>query len=90
VFEPKIIRPMAPKYTSAAMRARVQGTVVIEVVILPDGSVGRARIKESLDDQFGLDDAALDAIGQWEFEPGTFQGTPAPVLMLVKVEFRLH
>jgi TonB family protein len=90
VFEPKMLRQVAPKYSSAALRARIQGTVVIEAVILEDGTVGRARIKTSLDDRFGLDDAALEAIGQWKFEPGTYQGFPAPVLMTLKLEFRLH
>ncbi len=90
VFEPKIVKQAAPRYTGDAMRARIQGTVVIEAVILEDGTVGRARIKESLDDQFGLDQAALDAVGQWEFEPGTFNDEPAPVLIELKLEFRLH
>jgi TonB family protein len=90
VFWPKVVKQVAPKYTSDAMRAKIQGTVVIEAVILEDGTVGRARIKDSLDDRFGLDEAALEAIEQWEFEPGTYQGLPAPVLMIMKLEFRLH
>jgi len=90
VFAPKVLKPVAPRYTSAAMRARIQGTVVIEIVVAADGSVGRARVKESLDDQLGLDQAALEAVAGWQFEPGTFQGAPAAVLTTVNLEFRLH
>ena len=86
LIEPKLRKQVAPRYTPDAMRARLQGTVVVEAVILEDGTVGRARIKESLDDRLGLDQAALDAVGQWAFEPGTFEGAPAPVLVTLKLE----
>jgi protein TonB len=90
VFAPKNVRQVVPKYTSEAMRARIQGVVVVEAVVDTDGKVDRVRIKESLDKDYGLDQAAVEAAGQWEFEPGTFEGKPAPVLITFTLEFRLH
>lgn len=90
IVPPKLVKPVAPKYTSDAMRARIQGTVVVEVVVLEDGTVGRARIKESLDAVHGLDANALDAAAQYEFEPGSLDDKPVPVLVTLRLEFRLH
>ena len=58
--------------------------------MLEDGTVGRTRIRESLDDQYGLDASALEAAAQWEFEPGTLDGKPVAVLMELRLQFRLH
>lgn len=90
LFAPKTVRQVVPKYTSGAMRARIQGVVVVEAVVDVDGKVDRVRIKESLDQEYGLDYAALDAARQWEFQPGTLDGKPAPVLITFTLEFRLH
>ena len=90
VIAPKAVKRVLPKYTSEAMRARIQGTVVVEAVVLEDGSVGETRIKESIDDKYGLDANALEAAAQWEFEPGTLDGKPVAVLMELRLQFRLH
>jgi len=90
LIAPKAVKRVAPKYTSEAMRAKIQGTVVLEAVVLEDGRVGRVRIKESLDDQYGLDANALEAAAQWTFEPGTLDGKPVAVLMEMRLQFRLH
>ena len=46
---PRNIRQVKPVYTAEAMRARIQGTVIVECVVLPDGSVSNARVATSLD-----------------------------------------
>ena len=51
------------------MRAKVQGTVLLECVMLPDGSVGRVDVVKSLDSTFGLDQEAVKAARQWRFRP---------------------
>jgi TonB family protein len=79
-----------PRYTAEAMRQKVQGIVEVQAVVGPDGKVARARVSKSLDAQYGLDDAALTAARLWRFEPGTLNGTAVPVLMTLKLEFRLH
>jgi TonB family protein len=59
-------------------------------VVMPDGTVGRARITRSLDKDLGLDAQALETVKTWRFEPGTLKGEAVPVVMDVTLEFRLH
>jgi protein TonB len=79
-----------PNYTSEAMRAKVQGEVVIEAVVLPDGTVGEVKIVRSLDTNFGLDEEALKAARQWRFRPGTRFGDPVAVLVTIALTFTLR
>jgi len=92
VVAPTLRQTVQPKYTANAMRAKLQGTVTVQVVVMPDGTVARARVVESLDTQLGLDDEALRAAMQWTYEPGsgTFDGQPAPVAVTIVLEFGIH
>ena len=68
---PQLVREVKPAYTADAMRAKVQGTVWLECVVMPDGTVGRVEVVRSLDSTFGLDQEAIKAAKQWRFRPGT-------------------
>ena len=72
------------------MRAKIQGTVVIECVVQADGSVGDAIIIRSLDQAFGLDQEALHAARAWRFTPGTRAGQPVPVIVTIELTFTLR
>ena len=76
--------------TSDAMRAKVQGVVVLECVVRPDGSVGDVQIVRSLDSTFGLDQEAIKAAKQWRFQPGSRMGEPVPVLISIELTFTLR
>ena len=73
------MRQVRPDYTADAMRAKVQGVVVVECVVLPDGTVGEAHVIKSLDSVFGLDQEAIKAARQWQFIPGRRFGQPVTV-----------
>ena len=64
----------------------VQGIVIIEATIDASGKVSNAKVLRSI---ARLDDAALDAVKQWEFEPTRFNGVPVPIIMSVTVNFTL-
>jgi protein TonB len=85
-----VLREVRPQYTSDAMRAKVQGTVLLECVVRPDGSVGDVQILRSLDGVFGLDQEAIKAAKQWRFAPGTRLGEPVPVLITIELTFTLR
>jgi TonB family protein len=87
---PLLIEEVKPQYTSEAMRARIQGTVLVTVVVMPDGSVGAARIVRSLDPVFGLDQEALRAVKLWRFSPGKLGGRPVPVAVNIELTFTLR
>ena len=87
---PRVIREVKPNYTAEAMRAKVQGIVHVECIVMPDGSVGEAKIVRSLDSVFGLDGEALKAAKQWKFQPGMRLGEPVPVIVLIELTFTLR
>jgi protein TonB len=84
VFQPK------PQYTSPAMRAKIQGTVLLECIVLPDGTVGRVEVRRSLDPTFGLDQEAIKAARSWRFRPGIRRGNPVAVLVTIEMAFALR
>ena len=90
VSDPTLLRQESPKYTSEAMRAKIQGLVELEAVVLPNGTVGDVRIIKSLDARFGLDQEAISAAKRWLFRPGQLDGEPVAVLVTLILEFRLH
>ena len=90
VIEPKVKTRVDPIYSSVAMRAKIQGSVTLQIVVMPDGTVGRARVVDSLDQTNGLDQNALDAVLQWTFEPGTLNGQAVPTLLTITMEFRVR
>ena len=90
VINPSIVREVKPQYTADAMRAKVQGTVLLECVVLADGTVGRVDVVKSLDPTFGLDLEAVRAAKQWRFRPGTRFGEPVAVLVTIELTFTLR
>ncbi len=79
-----------PKYTADAMRAKVQGTVAMSAVVLPDGTVTDIRVVRSLDQSFGLDEEAKKTAAQWRFRPGLLKGEPVAVRILIELDFNLR
>ncbi len=71
------------------MRARIEGWVKLEAVVLETGEVGDVDVIESLDKVYGLDDEAVKCMRQWRFEPGTKDGKPVAVRVEVEMSFTL-
>jgi TonB family protein len=90
VTVPQLIRTVNPEYTQTAMAAGIQGLVVLEVVVLADGSVGKVAVVRSLDSVYGLDQKAVEAASQWRFKPGTRDGKPVAVAVTLECTFTLR
>jgi TonB family protein len=88
LMRPTLLQQVKPRYTPAAMRANVQGTVGLSAVVEADGSVGPVRVTRSLDQE--LDAQAIDAAKQWRFTPGTIDGAAVRVLVTIDLSFRLR
>ena len=78
---------VAPIYPDIAKQAKVQGIVIIEAIIGVDGRVDNARVLRS---HQLLDEAALEAVREWQYTPTLLNGTPTPVIMTVTVVFKLN
>ncbi|MEW5981549.1 MAG: TonB family protein [Acidobacteriota bacterium] len=87
---PGLLREVKPQYTADAMRMKIQGTVVLDCVVMPDGSVGEIEVVRSLDPTFGLDQEAVKAAKQWRFTPGRRLGKPVPILVTIELTFTLR
>ena len=78
------IHDVRPIWPEAARRAGIQGTVIVELKIGADGSVANARILRGIPQ---LDEAALECVRQWRYEPTLLNGQPAPVTITAIVSF---
>jgi len=87
ISQPTKTHDVRPVYPMIAQRARVQGIVIIEAKIDTTGKVENLRVLRSIP---LLDQAALDAVRQWEYEPTLRDGVPVPVIMTVTVKFTLQ
>ncbi len=85
--EPRKLRHVDPEYPMLALKARMQGVVVVEAVIDARGAVTEAKILRGVP---MLDEAALAAVRQWTYQPTLLDGIPTPVIMTVTVQFRLN
>lgn len=86
---PIVVREVQPQYTDAAKQARVEGKVLLSCVVTKEGKVDRIAVDRSLDKQFGLDEAAVAALTQWAFKPGTKDGQPVAIRIHVEMTFAL-
>jgi periplasmic protein TonB len=86
---PAATRQVAPQYTSEAMANRIEGSVGLSTVVRADGRVGDVKVIRSLDSVHGLDEAAVRAMKQWEFKPGTKDGKPVAVRVAIDMTFTL-
>ena len=87
---PRVISEAKPQYTPEAMRARIQGTVIMAAIVRTDGTPSDIEISRSLDTEYGLDEQAVAALGLWRFEPGRKDGKPVAVRVTVEMTFTLR
>jgi protein TonB len=86
IKEPKKLKDVKPVYPDIAKQARVQGVVILECTISPQGKVTDVKVLRGIP---LLDAAAIDAVKQWVYTPTLLNGVPVPVIMTVTVNFRL-
>jgi TonB family protein len=87
---PVVVFQKTPLYAPGAMRAKIQGDVELQAVVLADGRVDRARVTASLDKTYGLDESAIAAVKQWRFKPGKLNDIPVPVVVTIQMSFKLY
>jgi protein TonB len=87
---PVVLADAKPVYTPEAMRMGIYGDVVVDAVVEVDGSVREATIVQSIDDRYGLDDAAVRAAKQFKFKPATMNGKPVRSVVTIEMTFTLR
>ena len=84
---PTVVESKPAPYTETALAEKVEGTVVLMVLVRRDGSVGAATVSKGLD--ASLDRSALSTVREWKFAPAMRKGKTVEVVLEVKMEFRL-
>jgi protein TonB len=84
---PKKLVDVRPVYPEFARIARVEGTVILEAVLDRRGRVSQVRVVQSSP---LLDQAAINAVRQWQYSPSTLHGQPVEVLMTITITFKLQ
>jgi TonB family protein len=87
VSAPRVLQKSDPAYTKEASDAKIQGPVLLTLVVGSDGVARDIKVKQSLDP--GLDNNAIAAVQQWKFQPGTKDGQAVDVMATIEVNFRL-
>jgi len=86
IKEPSKVKDVKPVYPDIAKQARVQGVVILECTISPQGKVSEVKLLRGIP---LLNEAAMEAVKQWVYTPTLLNGVPVPVIMTVTVNFKL-
>jgi protein TonB len=88
VKAPVVVNRVEPIYTETARAGRVSGIVIVEAIIDKQGNVDAAKVVKTL--PMGLSEAAVRAVRQWKFKPGTLNGEPVATIFNLTVNFKLN
>ncbi|HCS48939.1 MAG TPA: hypothetical protein DIW61_12050 [Candidatus Aminicenantes bacterium] len=86
VLVPTLLKKVDPVYPEAARKAGIQGVVLLEATTDEQGNVVKVRVQKSIPE---LDQAAIEALRQWKYEPFIIEGKPKGVVFTVTVRFAL-
>jgi TonB family protein len=87
VSPPRVVRKIEPRYSEEARRSGLAGTVRLSCVVGANGKADQFKVVYSLG--MGLDENAILAVSEWDFEPGKKAGESVPVIATIEVNFRL-
>lgn len=88
IFDADYLRNPAPPYPSVARQLKLQGTVIVRVLVSPEGRPEAVRLEKSSSSSV-LDQTALNAVQRWTFVPARQGDTPIPAWVDVPILFRL-
>jgi len=87
VTPPRLISKIEPEYSDEARKVKLQGTVLLRIVVDERGYAESIEVTQGLG--LGLDERAVEAVRKWRFRPGLRGGRPVPTSAIVQVSFRL-
>jgi TonB family protein len=76
-----------PEYPPAALAARYAASVLVELTVLQDGTVGEVKVLKCTRPKVGFEEAVVTALKKWRFEPGTKGGKPVEVTTTLNLNF---
>jgi TonB family protein len=85
---PKAIFSPTPEYTTEAAKKKIEGTVLVSLIVLPDGTSRNVTVIKGLG--YGLDEQAVKAVSTWRFQPAVRQSDGGIVPISITVETTFH
>jgi TonB family protein len=82
----RMISSIAPVYPMLAKNQHVEGDIRIDALIEPTGRVSAMKVVSGPP---LLQQAAMDALRQWKYQPATLDGKPVPMHLTVTIQFRM-
>lgn len=78
-----------PEYPENARKEKIEGLVVLQIVVQKDGTVGETTVLRSPEPDLGFEEAAIKAVKQWRYKPAMKSDQPVDVYLTVQVSFEL-
>jgi periplasmic protein TonB len=88
VTPPRSLYAPNPEFDEAARRAKLNGFVVLSLIVTPEGNTKDIRVTKSLSP--GLDQRSIEAVSKWKFAPATKDGKPVAVELHVQTTFNIY
>ncbi len=76
-----------PRYPDLARRMNFRGNVSLRVQVKSDGTVGEVGVLEASQTGMGFEQAAMDAVKKWRYQPATRGGKPEDATLTVRLVF---
>jgi TonB family protein len=90
VVKPELVNRVNPSYPRLAQQKKVEGTVIISILVSENGDVADARVLREAGGSSGLNEAAMSAVRKWKFRPGVKEGKRVKVWMTYPIVFKLQ
>ncbi|HYE26422.1 MAG TPA: energy transducer TonB [Clostridia bacterium] len=87
ITPPRLLEVASPEYTDEAKKKRIEGDVIVSIIVDEKGRVASAKVKKGLG--YGLDENAIAAVKEWTYKPAERDGKPVAVKMDVTTNFYL-
>jgi protein TonB len=81
---------LKPDYPELARVARIEGRVILQAIVLKNGSVGETEVLSCNRPGMGFEESAVDAVAQWRYKPAMQRGKAVDVYFTVRVDFELQ
>jgi TonB family protein len=82
----RLLSRIAPVYPDQAQMQRIQGRVVVEAMVMEDGSVGGLKVVQGPD---VLAQSAMEAVKHWRYQPFVLDGKPIQRETTITIDFKL-
>ena len=90
VILPVLVERTRVRYTQEAWDRRIEGSVMLDCDVMPDGTVGAVLVTgTTMNPTYGLDEQAIKSVSEWKFRPGMMDGKPVAVRVSIQTKFTL-